>query len=406
MSISNEKTSTRSNSMIWFGAAVSIAEIFTGTLIAPLGFQNGLLAILLGHLIGCSLLLLAGWIGGQTGLNAMETVKRCFGKKGGLLFCILNVLQLIGWTVIMIRSGADAAVTILPSFAPVIFIFLIGILIVVWLLVGISRLEKLGTVAAILLFILCLVLSAVLFTKNSSVLPNSSMSFGAAVELSAIMPISWLPLISDYTSTAQKPKTASVMSCISYFLSSSWMYLIGLQAVLVTGESSVERVMLQAGMGIFSLLVIILSTVTTTFMDAYSAGVSFVSISSRWSGKIYAIFICVLATGIAVFFPLERYEDFLYLIGSVFAPMSAVLIVDHFASRRERKPENFRFANLLLWVLGFIGYRILLGMDTPIGSTLPAMIGTAVLALIVYMLEKSFRSYQQTKRYRGDVDVV
>ena len=114
----------------------------------------------------------------------------------------------------------------------------------------------------------------------------------------------------------------------------------------------------------------------------------------------------MLATGIAVFFPLERYEDFLYLIGSVFAPMSAVLIVDHFASRRERKPENFRFANLLLWVLGFIGYRILLGMDTPIGSTLPAMIGTAVLALIVYMLEKSFRSYQQTKRYRGDVDVV
>ena len=56
------KTSVFSNGLIWFGAAVSIAEILTGTLIAPLGFTKGLMAILLGHLIGCALLYAAGLI--------------------------------------------------------------------------------------------------------------------------------------------------------------------------------------------------------------------------------------------------------------------------------------------------------------------------------------------------------
>lgn len=39
----NEKrTSVFENGLIWFGAGVSIAEIMTGTLFAPLGFPKGI----------------------------------------------------------------------------------------------------------------------------------------------------------------------------------------------------------------------------------------------------------------------------------------------------------------------------------------------------------------------------
>ena len=47
------KTSVFENGLIWFGAGVSIAEILTGTYLAPLGLWKGIAAILLGHLIGC-----------------------------------------------------------------------------------------------------------------------------------------------------------------------------------------------------------------------------------------------------------------------------------------------------------------------------------------------------------------
>ena len=103
-----KKTSSFQNSLIWFGAAVSIAEILTGTYFAPLGFTKGLLAILVGHVIGCAMFFFAGLIGGRTGRSAMETVKMSFGQKGGLLFALLNVLQLVGWTAIMIYDGALA----------------------------------------------------------------------------------------------------------------------------------------------------------------------------------------------------------------------------------------------------------------------------------------------------------
>lgn len=100
-----KKTSTFQNGLIWFGAGVSLAEILTGTAFAPLGMAKGLAAIVIGHIIGCAMMLLAGLIGGRTGRSAMETVKMSFGQKGGLLFAFLNVLQLVGWTAIMIYDG-------------------------------------------------------------------------------------------------------------------------------------------------------------------------------------------------------------------------------------------------------------------------------------------------------------
>ena len=64
-------TSVFENGLIWFGAAVSIAEIMTGTYFAPLGFSRGLLAILLGHAIGCIMLFLAGAREGARGQQSV-----------------------------------------------------------------------------------------------------------------------------------------------------------------------------------------------------------------------------------------------------------------------------------------------------------------------------------------------
>ena len=66
----NEKrTGLFENGLIWFGAGVSIAEILTGTYLAPLGMGKGLAAILIGHIIGCLMLFLAGVIGGSTSID-------------------------------------------------------------------------------------------------------------------------------------------------------------------------------------------------------------------------------------------------------------------------------------------------------------------------------------------------
>ena len=68
-----KKTSTFQNGLIWFGAGVSLAEILTGTAFAPLGMAKGFAAILLGHIIGCAMMLLAGLIANFLRLRRIGT---------------------------------------------------------------------------------------------------------------------------------------------------------------------------------------------------------------------------------------------------------------------------------------------------------------------------------------------
>ena len=89
-----KKMSTVGASLLWFGAAVSIAEIITGALLAPLGLARGTVAILLGHLIGCLLFYFVGRIGAESGRGAMESTTITFGRRGSVFFSVLNVLQL------------------------------------------------------------------------------------------------------------------------------------------------------------------------------------------------------------------------------------------------------------------------------------------------------------------------
>lgn len=382
--MSEKRTSLFANGLIWFGAGVSIAEILTGTYFAPLGFAKGLEAIIIGHIIGCVMLFLAGYIGAQARVSAMETVKMSFGHTGGLLFAFLNVLQLVGWTAIMIYDGALAANGIMDTGAW-LWCLVIGALIILWILIGITNLGKINTVAMAALFVLTLILCKVIFFSGNSVISASddSMSFGAAVELAVAMPLSWLPLISDYTREAEKPFAATMTSTVVYGLVSTWMYLIGMGAALFTGEYDIAQIMVKAGLGIAGLLIVVFSTVTTTFLDAWSAGISSESILKKANGKWVAAAVTVIGTVCAILFPMDDITGFLYLIGSVFAPMIAVLIADFFILKKDSMKDAFCWSNLAVWAVGFVLYRYLMTVDIRCGNTLPDMAATLVLAVIV-----------------------
>lgn len=384
--MNENRTSVFSNGLIWFGAGVSLAEILTGTYFAPLGFGKAMAAILLGHLIGGIMMFAAGMIGAKERRSAMETVKMSFGEKGSLLFAILNVLQLIGWTSIMIYDGALAADGLLHT-GLWIWALVIGALIILWIVIGLTNLGKLNTIAMTALFILSLILFKVIFFGTAvagPIVDDGSLTFGAAVELAVAMPLSWLPLISDYTREAEKPFAATLVSVLTYSVVSIFMYMIGMGAAIFTGEYDIAQIMLKTGFGVVGLLIIVFSTVTTTFLDAYSAGVSSVSISSKIKEKWAAIVVTVIGTVAAIVYPMDNITNFLYLIGSVFAPMIAVQIADYFILKKADAGESaFQWRNLVVWLVGFVLYRVLMHVDTPVGNTLPDMVITVIVCVIV-----------------------
>ncbi|MDU3136894.1 MAG: putative hydroxymethylpyrimidine transporter CytX [Anaerococcus prevotii] len=376
-----KKTSIYENGLIWFGAGVSIAEILTGTYYASMDFKSAILAIIIGHIGGFILMGLSGIIGARTGLAAMETTKLSFGKVGGIFFAILNFLQLVGWTAIMIYDGAISSGELFGR-GNNIWALLIGILIIFWIAVGITNLGKINTVSMIALFVLTILMSRKAFTTNliTKASPDA-LSFGGAVELAIAMPMSWLPLISDYTSKAEKPAKATWISVGIYSLVSLWMYIIGLTGAIATGESTLSAIFSYSGIGVLAIIIIILSTVTTTFLDAYSAGISFEAIKEDVDGKKVSIIVSVVGIILAIVFPMDDITNFLYLIGSVFAPMIAVQIADFFFKEESTK-SDFRI-NIASWIVGFIIYRILLKVDIVLGASIVSVILTIIVTIIL-----------------------
>ena len=390
------KTSVLSNGLIWFGAGVSMSEILTGTYFAPLGIKTGLFAILIGHIIGGILLFLAGYLGAKTRNNAMETVAVSFGRKGNLPFSVLNILQLAGWLAILNYDGALAANGIFSVGAGV-WCAVIGVLLLLWVLVGLKRLEKINMVAMTALFLMTLVLCFVIVTRgnfgtlfNGSSVNKDVLTFGAAIELSAAMPLSWIPVISDYTSNSTKPVKATVVSTIVYCLVSCWMYLIGMSAAIGMGTSDIAQISLRAGLGVVGLLIILFSTVTTNFLAAHSAGVSGEVIGESFSkhinGKYLSVLVVLLGTIAAILYPMDNIEDFLYLINSVFSPMIAVMIADFFFNKKRSVTKEWDWTNLIVWLIGLSLYRVLMHVDIVIGYTLPDIVITAVLCVIVHRI--------------------
>jgi putative hydroxymethylpyrimidine transporter CytX len=396
----NEKLGFWTFVFLWFGAAVSIAEILTGGLIAPLGFKTGVIVILIGHIIGTGILILGGIIGTREKVPSITSTGISFGIYGSYLFSILNILQLIGWTAVMIRSAATSINLIsqdLWRFDNVLVcIVLIGILTLLWIYFGNAGMKKLNITAVFLLFVLTLIMGTIIF-KDKTLLTKASsggISFGGALELSIIMPLSWLPLIADYTRFAKSEKQGACGSFIGYFIGSSWMYIIGLGAVIVSNNADPSTMMLAANLGITALGIVVLSTVTTTFLDVYSAGVSFLNIMPKLSQKTVGIIMSIVGTFVAIMLPMENYQGFLYAIGSVFAPLFAILITDYFIIKKNTKLKSsvlINFGAVIVWIIGIIIYYRFIKLDLILGATVPVMIITGFIYTISWRVTSKWK---------------
>ena len=399
-------------SLIWFGAAISIAEILTGACLESLGLGRGLAVIILGHLIGFLLLVLAGIIGVKNKEGSMRSSALSFGKYGSFFFAILNIVQLVGWQGIMIFDASISAQGIL-NLGHTWWCLIIGILTIAWIMLGIKHRDKLNVVVMVLLLILTVILSFVIFSgvKNGELGVKSAgevLSIGQGLELSIAMPLSWIPMIADYTYKAKKPVKATFSACLTYTLASTWMYVIGLGAAVITHETRIDQIMLKAGLGVAGLFIIVFSCVTTNFIDAFSCNQSTYAlfpkdkIPQESEGKsslinnikvnLPGIIDTIIGTAGAILFPMENITEFLYFIGSVFAPMISVQIADQFIIKHRKTDVKVDAVASIAWIIGFVMYRILMKYDFIVGYTIPNMVITILITIALRKLAEKIPS--------------
>jgi len=407
-----KRTSLFTNAVIWFGVAVSVSEIEAGIEIGAEAAPGSLwLPLVLGHIVGGIFLFFVGLIGARIRVNAMETTASVYGTYGSKFFASLNLFQLVAWIAVLNAQGASVLAGLdLPISFPLTCV-LLAVLIALWVFVGLRRFAKVTTVVMAVLAVLLAALTVKLFgTGSISAGASSSGANSAAAhalgfwnifEISMALPLSWLPVISDYTKDVEKPVRATAVSAIAYSIASFWMYFIGLEIASAGVGNDIAKAILLAGLGIPGIVIVVLSTVTTNFLAANSAGESAKAIVRRLNPKITGVVVSAISALLAISGIMDHYISFLYLIASVFAPMAAVLLVSFYfgkagavhigeeTSREDAAREEtarvsgkaFWIWNLFAWLAGFVVYQVAVRLDSvPLGPTLLAVIVSAALA--------------------------
>ena len=256
------------NTLIWFGVAISVSEIEAGIQIASASSLNSLwLPLVLGHVLGGILLFFIGFIGAKLRINAMETTKSAFGKYGSKFFATLNVLQLIAWVAVLNAQGAVALVSLNLPISFEMTSAILAALVGLWVYIGLQRSTKITTSVMSVLIALLVILSVKLFVfstpagVNSIFSSSQALSFWNIFEISIAMPISWLPVISDYTKDVENPVKATAASAIAYTLASLWMYFIGIGVVSI-GSKNIADAILIMGLGTPGVIIMVFSTMT------------------------------------------------------------------------------------------------------------------------------------------------
>ncbi len=372
---------------LWFGAAVSLSEILTGTFLAPLGLAVGLTVILFGHLIGTSLLVLGGMIGTREKETAIGSTQAAFGNYGKGVFALLNVIQLLGWTAVMLKTGGEQLASASPQtsfFHQATWgVLVMGGITILWMAIRNKTMHRLNSIAVVLLFFLTILLFIELLSHGSfTTARTSGLSIGAGLEMVIVMPISWLPVIADYNRQGRSTKGVAIHSWLGYGIGSAWMYAIGLLLALshITLNGFLGRAVL------VGFLIITLSTVTTTFLDAKSASLSLLLIFPKWHERGVTLLIGLIGLGLALVVPMSHYETFLYLVGSLFSPLYAVVLT-HYYVLKMGKSVNVGFGDyvpsFVIWILGVVLYNVFIKINFILGGTLPSMLITAFLYWLI-----------------------
>jgi purine-cytosine permease-like protein len=208
------RTGLFTNAVIWFGVAISVSEIIAGIQLGSSAPVDSIwIPLILGHVIGGMLLFSVGLIGARLRLNAMQSIKSTFGNYGSKFFAALNVMQLIAWVAVLNAQGTQALMGLNLGISFPIISIILAVLVAIWVYVGIQRSSKITTVVMFVLTILLIALTVKLFaSQTGTVIQNSGMlSFWNIFEISIAMPVSWLPVISDYTKDVKNPVKATAV---------------------------------------------------------------------------------------------------------------------------------------------------------------------------------------------------
>lgn len=412
--------------LLWGNLGVSLLVVVAGAILVPaLSLPTAIVAIVVGCAIGNLMLAVAGGIGAQTRVPAMVLMRAPLGRQGSYLPTAINVVQCLGWTVfelLVIATAAAALSDELLGFearwawtlvfgGAALALGLMGPIDVVRRLI---RRVALWVVPLAVAYLAWWALTGGGLGDAWSRPGEGGLSTWQGVDIVVGVTVSWIPLAADYTRFARNPQAAFWGTGIGYAVPDALLLALG--AVVLLTRDVADAAALPAAVaagGLVALLALVALTVAETdeaFANAYSGAVSLQNLVPWLPQRLLVVATTSLGIAGALVLELTSFQSFLFLLGSFFVPLFAVLLADWLAcGRRFDEVDVFgaapvRAGMIGAWAAGFAAYQWLsptgpgwwveqVGrLDPPawgIGSTLPSFAVSFVLAALVAAADRA-----------------
>jgi nucleobase:cation symporter-1, NCS1 family len=333
----------------------------------PLTMGAAVTAIVLGSVLGSVLLGLSAVPGAQLGAPAMVLLRGLLGRRGSWVPTALNVAQNVGWAAVEILVIAQGASKIVPAVPRGVFVIAAGAVATA------LALRPLGFVRTLRRYAVWAVLAATTYLLvqvaargSARAATGSWQQFWLAVDLVIALPISWTPLAADYSRHSRTPRAALGGAMAGFAPAAIVYFLLGVLAIQAVPQAATDPIgaLLALPVGVLAVAILVLDEMDEAFANLYSTALSAQNLRPTLDRRMLAVVVGVASTGLALVTDITQYESFLYLIGSVFVPLLAVVLVDYFLLRRGAAwdirplaPERPTMA--IPWLAGFATYQLL-----------------------------------------------
>jgi putative hydroxymethylpyrimidine transporter CytX len=411
---------TLDTGLLWGNLGVSLLVVVAGAALVPaLSLPDALLAILLGCVLGNLMLAVAAAIGADARVPGMALMRAPLGRRGSYVPTGINVLQGVGWTtfeLLIIATAAAALSDELFGFrAQWLWTIAFGIAALVLALLGpigfVRRFVRRFAVWAVPFAVLYLTWWAFDGADLGALWDapgEGGLSVWQGADFVVGITVSWIPYAADYTRFSKTRRGAFAGTGLGYLVPDAWLLALGVVLVLsrdLTDPAALPDAVVAGGLAaIVALFALLVTETDEAFANAYSAAVSLQNLAPRAPQPLLIVLVTATATAGALVVDLVSYQSFLFLLGSVFVPLFAVLLADWLAAGRHYSASDvfdapaWRPGLVAAWVAGFVLYqwlnptgperwtdlvRKLEPPDWGVGATVPSFIVAFAIAGIV-----------------------
>jgi NCS1 family nucleobase:cation symporter-1 len=340
---------------VWFAPQVNMTGVFIGTFALGLGFWLGLLAIVIGTVLGSLIVgYLSTW-GPRTGTAQLPIARMAFGP-GVVIPAGLQWLSSIAWDGLVALFGADALAVLfgIPFWIAVLIALVLQGVVGFF---GYEVLHRVQAVLTVILFVTFVVFAVKLVGGHQIVTPTTVPgpdlvgAFVLEVTIALSLAISWATYAADYS--RYLPATSSSARVFGFTfagMTSAYVFVqaIGLAAapVLSSQQTSegVRSVMGGGVLGALALVVIALAAAGSAAMNDYSGSLALQTIGIRVRRPASALVVTALAFVLILWLhssdTAPRFQSVLLLVSYWIPGFAAVVIVDWLFRLRGRRSIN------------------------------------------------------------------